>query len=186
MLEPVRPGAESPDRALCLPTFSHFVIANKRSLSLSFYLSLSFSLSLSCLELNKTSLSFSLSLSCLELQDALQQLAPEIHPNTARFCPRAGRLRKALRKAFQKGRDESESPNKRYETAKCSNRAETSLSSKKGGSEVAKSGGCTVKTKIRKIVETKRRLQTRAKGWCDNGLWVSGLGLGTPNMFFCA
>jgi hypothetical protein len=23
MLEPVRPGAVSPDRALCLPTFSH-------------------------------------------------------------------------------------------------------------------------------------------------------------------
>ena len=28
-LEPVRPGAVSPDRALCLPTFSHFLIANK-------------------------------------------------------------------------------------------------------------------------------------------------------------
>jgi hypothetical protein len=35
MLEPVRPGAVSPDRALCLPTFSHFVIVNKTSLSLS-------------------------------------------------------------------------------------------------------------------------------------------------------
>jgi len=35
ILEPVRPGAVSPDRALCLPTFSHFVIANKTSLSLS-------------------------------------------------------------------------------------------------------------------------------------------------------
>ena len=34
MLEPVRPGAVSPDRALCLPTFSHFVIVNKTSLSL--------------------------------------------------------------------------------------------------------------------------------------------------------
>jgi hypothetical protein len=34
-LEPVRPGAVSPDRALCLPTFSHFVIVNKTSLSLS-------------------------------------------------------------------------------------------------------------------------------------------------------
>jgi len=33
-LEPVRPGAVSPDRALCLPTFSHFVIVNKTSLSL--------------------------------------------------------------------------------------------------------------------------------------------------------
>jgi hypothetical protein len=35
MLEPVRPGAASPDRALCLPTFSDFVIVNKTSLSLS-------------------------------------------------------------------------------------------------------------------------------------------------------
>ena len=35
MLEPVRPGAVSPDRALCLPTFSHFLIVNKTSLSLS-------------------------------------------------------------------------------------------------------------------------------------------------------
>jgi hypothetical protein len=34
ILEPVRPGAVSPDRALCLPTFSHFVIVNKTSLSL--------------------------------------------------------------------------------------------------------------------------------------------------------
>jgi hypothetical protein len=39
ILEPVRPGAVSPDRALCLPTFSHFVIVNKTSLSL--FLSLS-------------------------------------------------------------------------------------------------------------------------------------------------
>jgi hypothetical protein len=35
ILEPVRPGAASPDRALCLPTRSHFVIVNKTSLSLS-------------------------------------------------------------------------------------------------------------------------------------------------------
>ena len=35
MLEPVRPGAVSPDRALCLPTFSHLLIVNKTSLSLS-------------------------------------------------------------------------------------------------------------------------------------------------------
>jgi hypothetical protein len=35
MLEPVRPGAVSPDRALYLPTFSHFVIVNKTSLSFS-------------------------------------------------------------------------------------------------------------------------------------------------------
>ena len=35
MLEPVRPGAVSPDRALCLPTFSHVLIVNKNSLSLS-------------------------------------------------------------------------------------------------------------------------------------------------------
>ena len=34
MLEPVRPGAVSPDRVLCLPTVSHFVIVNKASLSL--------------------------------------------------------------------------------------------------------------------------------------------------------
>jgi hypothetical protein len=33
ILEPVRPGAASPDRALCLPTFNHFVIVNKTSLS---------------------------------------------------------------------------------------------------------------------------------------------------------
>ena len=31
MLEPVRPGAVFPDRALCLPTFSHFLIVNKTS-----------------------------------------------------------------------------------------------------------------------------------------------------------
>jgi hypothetical protein len=40
MLEPVRPGAVSPDRALYLPTFSHFVIVNKNfnlSLSQHFY-----------------------------------------------------------------------------------------------------------------------------------------------------
>jgi hypothetical protein len=35
LLEPVRPGAMSPDRALCLPTFSHFLIVNKTSLPLS-------------------------------------------------------------------------------------------------------------------------------------------------------
>jgi hypothetical protein len=35
ILEPVRTGAVSPIRALCLPTFSHFVIVNKTSLSLS-------------------------------------------------------------------------------------------------------------------------------------------------------
>ena len=34
MLEPVRPEAVLPDRALCLPTFSHFFIVNKSSLSL--------------------------------------------------------------------------------------------------------------------------------------------------------
>jgi hypothetical protein len=33
MLEPVRPEAVLPDRALCLPTFSHFLIVNKTSLS---------------------------------------------------------------------------------------------------------------------------------------------------------
>jgi hypothetical protein len=41
MLEPVRPRAASSDRALCLPTFSHFVIVNKPCLSLSLSLSLS-------------------------------------------------------------------------------------------------------------------------------------------------
>ena len=35
MLEPVRPEAVLPDRALCLPTFSHLLIVNKTSLSLS-------------------------------------------------------------------------------------------------------------------------------------------------------
>ena len=40
MLEPVRPGAVSPDRALYLSTFSHFLIVNKPSLSLSLSLSL--------------------------------------------------------------------------------------------------------------------------------------------------
>jgi hypothetical protein len=40
MLEPVRLGAVSPDRALCLPSFSHFVIVNKTSLPLSLSLSL--------------------------------------------------------------------------------------------------------------------------------------------------
>jgi hypothetical protein len=43
ILEPVRPGAASPDKALCLPTFSHFVIVNKTSLPLSLSLSLSLS-----------------------------------------------------------------------------------------------------------------------------------------------
>jgi hypothetical protein len=44
-LKPVRAGAVSTDRALCLPTFSHFVIVNKTSLSLSLSLSLARSLS---------------------------------------------------------------------------------------------------------------------------------------------
>jgi hypothetical protein len=34
LLEPVRPGAVLPDRPLCLPTFSHFLIVNQTSLSL--------------------------------------------------------------------------------------------------------------------------------------------------------
>ena len=41
MLEPVHPGAVLPDRALCLPTFTHFLIVNKTSLSLSRSLSVS-------------------------------------------------------------------------------------------------------------------------------------------------
>jgi hypothetical protein len=55
MLKHVRPGAVSPDRALYLPTFSHFVTVYKTSLSLSLSLSL-------CLRLS-ISLSLSLSLS---------------------------------------------------------------------------------------------------------------------------
>ncbi len=39
-LEPVRPGAVSPDRALCSMTFSHFLIINK---NLSFSLTLTLS-----------------------------------------------------------------------------------------------------------------------------------------------
>jgi len=39
MLEPVRPGALTPDRAFCLPTLSHYLIVNKTSLSLSLSLS---------------------------------------------------------------------------------------------------------------------------------------------------
>jgi hypothetical protein len=48
MLGPERPGAVLPDRALYLPTFSHFLIVNKtsRTLSLSRALSLSISLAL--------------------------------------------------------------------------------------------------------------------------------------------
>ena len=44
MLEPVRPGAVLPDRALSLPTvptFSHILIFNKTSLSLALSLALS-------------------------------------------------------------------------------------------------------------------------------------------------
>jgi len=40
MLEPVRPEAVLPDRASCLPTFSHFLIVNKTSLTHSLSLSL--------------------------------------------------------------------------------------------------------------------------------------------------
>ena len=46
MLEPVRPEAVLPDRALCLPTFSHLLIVNPTSLSLSLCTSHSLSLSL--------------------------------------------------------------------------------------------------------------------------------------------
>jgi hypothetical protein len=46
MLEPVRPEAVLPDRALCLPTFSHLLIVNKTALSLSLSLSLARSLAL--------------------------------------------------------------------------------------------------------------------------------------------
>jgi hypothetical protein len=44
MLETVRPEALLPDRALCLPIFSHFLIVNTTSLSIKL-LYLSFSLS---------------------------------------------------------------------------------------------------------------------------------------------
>jgi hypothetical protein len=44
MLEPERPEAVLPDRALCLATFSHFLIVNKTSLFSLFSLSLSLSL----------------------------------------------------------------------------------------------------------------------------------------------
>jgi hypothetical protein len=37
-LEPVRPEAVLPDRALCLPTFSHFFIVNKTPLSYTHFL----------------------------------------------------------------------------------------------------------------------------------------------------
>jgi hypothetical protein len=47
MLEPVRPGAVLPDRALCLPTFSHFLIVIKSSFSLPPPPALSFCLSVS-------------------------------------------------------------------------------------------------------------------------------------------
>ena len=40
ILEPERAGAVLPDRALCLPTFNHFLVSNKFSLSLSLSLSL--------------------------------------------------------------------------------------------------------------------------------------------------
>jgi len=40
VLEPVRPEAVLPDRALFLPTFSHFLIVDKTSLFLSRSLSL--------------------------------------------------------------------------------------------------------------------------------------------------
>jgi hypothetical protein len=58
VLEPVRPEAVLPDRALCLPAFSHFFIVNKTSLSpppLSIKL-LSLSLSHSLSEANPVSL----------------------------------------------------------------------------------------------------------------------------------
>ena len=60
MLEPVRPGAVSPGRALCLPTFNHFLIVKKTSLSRS----LSRSLSLSSLPFFSLSLSRSLANAC--------------------------------------------------------------------------------------------------------------------------
>ncbi len=51
MLEPVRPEAVLPDMALCLPSFSHFLIVNKTSLSLSL-LSISLSISLTHLAIS--------------------------------------------------------------------------------------------------------------------------------------
>ena len=57
MLEPVRPEAVLPDRALCLTTFSLFLVVNKSSLSLTHSLplsGLSLSLSLSVPSLSPT------------------------------------------------------------------------------------------------------------------------------------
>jgi hypothetical protein len=61
MLEPVRPGPVSSDRALCIPTFSRFLIVNKTFLSISH--SLTHSLSHSLMHSLFHTLSRSLSLS---------------------------------------------------------------------------------------------------------------------------
>ena len=64
MLEPVRPEALLPDRALCLPTFSHFLIVIiLRVILLELLNKTSLSLSLLCMYKHMYSLSLSLSLS---------------------------------------------------------------------------------------------------------------------------
>ena len=75
MLGHKRPEAVLPDRTLYLPTFSHFLIVNKTSLSLSISLSLSLSLALSLARSLSRSLSLSLALS-LSLSLSLSRLAP--------------------------------------------------------------------------------------------------------------
>jgi hypothetical protein len=72
-----------------------------------------------------------------------------------------------LRKAFQKG-ETSLSRKQKKNPTDCSIRAETRLRFKKGGSEVAKSGGCTAKKKIRKSEELLKR----------KGVGKQGLGVG--------
>jgi hypothetical protein len=52
MLEPVRPETVLPDTALCLPSFSHFLIVNKTSLSLARSLARSLSISLTHLAIS--------------------------------------------------------------------------------------------------------------------------------------
>jgi hypothetical protein len=61
MLEPVRPKAVSPDRALCLPTFSHFVIVNITSRTHRFFVSRAYEVP------NNLSLSGALKLGCATL-----------------------------------------------------------------------------------------------------------------------
>ena len=73
----------SPDRALCLPTFSHFVVVNKLlSLSLALALSLSRSLALSHASARARSLSHALTLSRSHSLTLLLLLTPPQHTRT--------------------------------------------------------------------------------------------------------